>query len=155
MTINDHWGVSAMDENHKSTRQLIHYLVRSASGGSNYLLNVGPTALGQILPVHAQRLRDVGQWLAGQGESIYGTRAGQVAPTPDVVTTRRGDTHYIHALNYVSDCVTLKGLGGQGYRATLLRDGSVIKSAEQGDTLVLTIPPAQRDPFDTVVKINK
>ena len=155
MTINDHWGVSAMDENHKSTRQLIHYLVRSASGGSNYLLNVGPTALGQILPVHAQRLREVGQWLAGQGESIYGTRAGQVAPTPDVVTTRRGDTHYIHALNYVSDCVTLKGLGGQGYRATLLRDGSAVQSAEQGDTLVLTIPPAQRDPFDTVVKISK
>ena len=153
MTINDHWGVHTGDENHKSTRQLIHYLVRSASGGANYLLNVGPTAGGEILPAHAQRLREVGQWLATNGAAVYGTRAGKLAPSADVVSTSKGDIHYVHALNYVSDCVKLKGLSGN-YQSTLLRDGSPVKSAVKDDALVLTIPPEQRDPINTVVVLT-
>jgi len=153
MTINDHWGVHTGDENHKSTRQLIHYLVRSASGGANYLLNVGPTAAGEILPAHAQRLRAVGQWLATNGTSVYGTRAGKLAPSADVVSTNKGDIHYVHVLNYVSDCVTLTGLSGN-YQATLLHDGSPVKSAVKDDALVLTIPPEQRDPINTVVELK-
>lgn len=153
MTINDHWGVHTGDENHKSTRQLIHYLVRSASGGANYLLNVGPTAAGEILPAHAQRLRAVGQWLATNGAAVYGTRAGKLAPSADVVSTSKGDIHYVHVLNYVSDCVKLKGLSGN-YQATLLRDGSPVKSAVKDDALVLTIPPEQRDPINTVVELK-
>ena len=153
MTINDHWGVHTGDENHKSTRQLIHYLVRSASGGANYLLNVGPTAAGEILPAHAQRLRAVGQWLATNGTSVYGTRAGKLAPSADVVSTSKGDIHYVHVLNYVSDCVTLKGLSGN-YQATLLRDGASVKSVVKDDTLILTIPPEQRDPINTVVELK-
>ena len=153
MTINDHWGVHTGDENHKSTRQLIHYLVRSASGGANYLLNVGPTAAGEILPAHAQRLRAVGQWLATNGDAVYGTRAGKLAPSADVVSTSKGDIHYVHVLNYVSDCVTLKGLSGN-YQATLLRDGASVKSVVKDNTLVLTIPPEQRDPINTVVELK-
>lgn len=153
MTINDHWGVHTGDENHKSTRQLIHYLVRSASGGANYLLNVGPTAAGEILPAHAQRLRAVGQWLATNGDAVYGTRAGKLAPSADVVSTNKGDIHYVHVLNYVSDCVTLTGLSGN-YQATLLRDGASVKSVVKDDTLILTIPPEQRDPINTVVELK-
>ncbi|NJM40364.1 MAG: alpha-L-fucosidase [Anaerolineae bacterium] len=61
MTINSYWGGSHIDEDHKSTRTLLHYLMRSVAAGANYLLNVGPTAQGQILPIHAQRLRQVGR----------------------------------------------------------------------------------------------
>ena len=154
MTLNQHWGYSAGDEDHKSARQLIHYLVRSASGGANYLLNVGPTPLGEILPVHAQRLREVGAWLVANGDSVYGTRAGKIAPTANVVSTSNGDVHYIHALNYVSDCVRLEGLAPQPYAATLLRDGSPVKQTVMGNTLVLTIPPDKRDLADTVVKLT-
>ncbi|MFN8440733.1 MAG: alpha-L-fucosidase [Caldilineaceae bacterium] len=153
MTINDHWGVHNGDNNHKSTRQLIHYLVRSASAGANYLLNVGPTALGEILPVHAQRLRQVGTWLARNGESIYGTRAGKIAASADTVSTSKGDVHYIHSLNYVSDCVKLPGVSGN-YRATLLSDGSPVQTEATEGALVLTIPAEQRDPFATVVKLT-
>ncbi len=59
MTINDSWGVDSRDDNHKSTRQLIHILTRCASQGANYLLNTGPTASGEILPVHVNRLQTI------------------------------------------------------------------------------------------------
>ena len=157
MTLNGNWGYHSTDEDHKSTRQLIHYLVRSASGGANYLLNVGPTPQGEILPMHAQRLREVGAWLAVNGEGVYGTRSGRIAPTADSVSTSNGAVRYVHALNYVSDCITVKLPSTHPVQATLLRDGSPLTmQSSQSDgvtTLKIYIPPNQRDPFDTVVKI--
>ncbi|MCL5997414.1 MAG: alpha-L-fucosidase, partial [Chloroflexi bacterium] len=154
MTINDHWGVHAGDENHKSTRHLIHTLVRSASAGSNFLLNVGPTALGEILPEHARRLREMGAWLRLNGESIYGTRVGAVMATPDVVSTSKDGVHYVHVLDDISDCVTLKIVPKSVKNAVLLRDGSPVKMAWQDDAVVLTMPYYQREDVDTVVKLT-
>ncbi len=91
MTINDTWGVHNGDDNHKSTHKLVQNLVKSAGMNANYLLNVGPTALGEILPLHVQRLQEMGAWLRANGEGIYGTRAG-VITSPDGVSTRRGST---------------------------------------------------------------
>jgi alpha-L-fucosidase len=110
MTINDHWFHIAGSVNYKSTQQLVSNLVRSASAGANYLLNVGPLETGEIVPTHASRLRGVGAWLKDNGESIYGTRAGIVPPTPVSVSTRKGDTHYVHILKNMSDSVTLSGV---------------------------------------------
>ena len=156
MTINDNWGVNEQDKNHKSTGQLVRTLVRAASAGANYLLNVGPTALGEILPTHAERLRAVGQWLTLYGESIYGTRAGRMMPAPDgsMVSTCKSDMHYVHALQYISDCVMLRDVPGDVTRATLLKDGSPVNFAMKGNNLVLTIPPHQRDIMDTVIRLE-
>src|SRR6185436_13788714 len=106
-------------QNHKSPLALVHTLARAASVGANLLLNVGPTALGEILPIHAERLRAVGEWLALHGETIYATRAGVIPPSPSTssgggwstfVSTCRGETHYLHLLHYLSDCITLPDL---------------------------------------------
>ncbi len=102
MTINDNWGVNSGDDNHKSTRRLLHNLIKSASINGNYLLNVGPTALGEILPVHVNRLHEMGVWLKKNGEAIYGTRAGFIS-SPDGVSTSKGNTHFVHVLNDNSD----------------------------------------------------
>jgi alpha-L-fucosidase len=151
MTINDHWGYSATDNNTKTTRHLVHLLVRSASVGGNYLLNVGPTALGEIVPLHAERLRGVGEWLKTNGESVYGTRAGAIPMTAVSVSTRKGDTHYVHVLDYTSDSVKLKDVPETVSQARLLRTGESVpmERNERGVTLVL--PATQRDPIDTVV----
>jgi len=159
MTINDNWGIHFADENHKSTRQLIHTLVKSASMNGNYLLNVGPTAQGTILPQHAKRLREMGMWLKLNGSSIYGTRAGVIPFTKDTVSTFKtlpdrspgGGSHFIHVLNYTSDCLGLQDVPETILSAYLLRDGSPIKAERRGKDFILTIPPDVRDPFDTVV----
>ena len=154
MTINDHWGICTSDENHKSTQRLLHLLVRAASAGANLLLNVGPTASGEILPVHAQRLRGMGGWMEVNGPSIYHTRAGGIPPTSATVSTSRDQTHYVHVLDYSSDCVRLEGAPGTVSSATLLRDRSPVKMDWQESALVLTIPAEQRDPVDTVIVLE-
>ena len=153
MTINDNWGIHFDDENHKSTRLLVHTLARTASLGGNFLLNIGPTAQGTILPQHARRLRDIGMWLKLNGESIYGTRAGLIPPIKDMVSTCKDDAHYLHLLSYSSDCAKVTGVPGTLANARLLRDGTPIKLERNEDDLILTIPGDLRDPIDTVVHL--
>ncbi|HEY8535618.1 MAG TPA: alpha-L-fucosidase, partial [Vicinamibacterales bacterium] len=73
-TINGSWGFNLQDRRHKSTRDLVHLLVKAAGYNSNFLLNVGPMPNGKIQEEHRQRLAEIGQWLQAHGEAIYGTR---------------------------------------------------------------------------------
>jgi len=76
-TLNDTWGFKTQDHNWKSAEDLVFKLVDIVSKGGNYLLNVGPDALGRIPAPSVERLRAVGAWLAVNGEAIYGC-----GPTP-------------------------------------------------------------------------
>jgi alpha-L-fucosidase len=120
--------------------------------GGNYLLNVGPTAAGEILPVHADRLRRVGHWLDRHGESIYSTRAG-VVYGPGVVSTRRDNTHFVHVLEYNSDYARLTGVP-MGVNSAALLDGSSVKMFTKDEETVLVIPAELRDPYCTVVRLR-
>ncbi|MBK9745269.1 MAG: alpha-L-fucosidase [Chloroflexi bacterium] len=151
MTINDHWGYSSADRNTKLPRRLVELLARSASVGANYLLNVGPTAEGQIVPLHAARLRSVGAWLRVNGESIYGTRAGVIAPTAASVSTHAGSMHYVHVLNPISDELVLTGVPETVSSARLLRDDTPLELYRRGAETVVALPFELCDPLDTVV----
>ena len=76
-TINHTWGFRKDDTDWKSPGQIAFKLVDIVSKGSNYLLNVGPTAEGVIPPVSQDILRTVGRWLQTNGEAVYGA-----SPTP-------------------------------------------------------------------------
>jgi alpha-L-fucosidase len=152
MTINDNWGIHQADDNHKSTRLLLRNLLKSASMNANYLLNVGPTAQGEILPVHVRRLAEIGAWLRANGEAVYGARAGEIA-TPDGVSTCKGDVHYVHALTYNTDRVSLDHLPEGVTQATLL-NGAPLKLGQANARWYVTVPAEQRDPLATVIKLS-
>jgi len=162
MTINDHWGWSREDRNTRSARRLVHVLAKSAAVGGNLLLNVGPTPEGEIPALHQERLREVGRWLARAGESIYYTRAGVIPATREYVSTLRHDRHFIHILDYVSDCVILTGAPQHIQRARLAasntdleieREGANFFVSDANDRTTIYIPPELRDPLDTVIEL--
>ncbi len=65
--------------------------------GGNLLINVGPSADGQLPLAQVVRLTALGWWLRVNGDAIYGTRAGGTSVCADgrpVAFTRRGDTAY-------------------------------------------------------------
>ncbi len=79
-TLNHSWGYHRLDYNWKPARQLLRHLVDNASRGGNYQLNVGPTGAGVFQPAAIRRLREIGAWMAANGEAVHGTRP---APYPE------------------------------------------------------------------------
>jgi alpha-L-fucosidase len=66
------WGY-LQETGYKSVSTLIHGLVDIVSKNGCLLLNVGPRADGEIPDEAKERLLAIGQWLALNGEAIYGT----------------------------------------------------------------------------------
>ena len=61
------------DAGYKSVTTLIHNLVDNVSKNGYMLLNVGPTALGEIPEPARECLLGIGDWLEVNGEAIYDT----------------------------------------------------------------------------------
>jgi alpha-L-fucosidase len=96
----------------------------------------------------------MGEWLKINGESIYSTRAGVIQPRADVVSTRKGDTHYVHLLENLSDWVRLPGVPDTVTSAHLLSDDSAVEMKRAGDQVILSVPEDRRDALDTVVVLQ-
>ena len=84
------------DQNYKSVDELIRYLVSTAGRDANLLLNVGPQPDGNIPAAALERLAAMGEWLAVNGETIYGTRSTLVKPQPWGVTTHKDNKMWLH-----------------------------------------------------------
>ncbi len=152
-TINRAWGYNKSDTRYKSTRELIHYLVRAAGHNANFLLNVGPRPDGTIQPEFVQRLREMGVWLRTNGESIYGTRQGPLPPRDWGVSTQKVDKVYLHILKLEDDVLALPQGPRKFTRFTRL-DGKAVEHLETKWGTLVRLPLDSRDPYDTVVVLQ-
>jgi alpha-L-fucosidase len=107
-TINDSWGFNITDRNHKSTKALVHYLVKASGYGANFLLNIGPMPNGQVQPEFVERLEAMGNWLSKNGETIYGSRPGFLKPQSWGAITEKGNKVYLHLLNTTEEKLLLR-----------------------------------------------
>lgn len=107
MTMNTSWGYKWYDENWKSSEDLVKMLVDIASKGGNFLLNVGPTAEGEIPGPSVERLKEIGSWMQKNGESIYGTSASPFFKLPwgrcTVKKVKGGTNYYLHVFDWPRD----------------------------------------------------
>jgi alpha-L-fucosidase len=175
MTINNSWGFNAKDSDWKSPETLLRNLIDIASKGGNYLLNVGPTAEGVIPEPEAARIREIGRWLAVNGDAIYGSgptpfgdEDGGPSPTekdkkgrPMFVpkwewrcTTKPGKL-YIHLFKWPGTTFTLSGVKANYGKAYLLADPlRPLAVSQHGMELTVTLPEHAPDPIASVLCIE-
>jgi alpha-L-fucosidase len=159
MTMNDTWGFKSYDHNWKSTETLLRNLVDIASKGGNYLLNVGPTCLGEIPEPSVERLKEIGTWMKVNGESIYATTASPFYRLPWGRCTKKlregGATLYLHVFDWPGDGKLLvPGLRNEVRSAWLLATDKTLRATADDSGVVVEVPSERLDPLDTVVVIE-
>jgi alpha-L-fucosidase len=163
MTVNNHghWGYNKHDTKFKSTQTLVRNLADIASKGGNYLLNVGPTASGEVVGPEADALRAVGKWMKTNGESIYGTTASPFEVTPAWGrVTRKGKTLYLHVFDWPRDGRLVAPLPttGKPSGAHLLADESKkplsVQLGEEEPVVITGLPAEAPDADDSVIVLQ-
>jgi alpha-L-fucosidase len=100
ITLGDAWGYVPND-NFKSSQKIIHTLIEIVAKGGNLVLGIGPTAEGEFLPQHIERLKAIGDWLRQFGEGIYNTRSLDNFKSGDIYFTRAKEK-YAYALPLIT-----------------------------------------------------
>ncbi len=160
MTMNGTWGFRSDDHNWKSATKLIRNLIDIASKGGNYLLNVGPTAKGQIPTPSVERLNAIGAWMKKNGASIYGTQASLFKETPWGRCTHKelknGQTRlFLHVFTWPSDGkLAVPNLGKQPVAARLLDGGQQLEVRQESKNIVIALPNQAPDAIATVVVLD-
>lgn len=146
-TMNGMWGYKITDQDYKSPKTLIHYLVKAAGKDANLLMNIGPQPNGELPSVALERLAAVGDWMKVYGETIYGTRGGCIAPHPWGVTTQKGNKLYVHILDLQDKALFLPLEGKKVKQAVSFADRQPLKfqKCEGGVMLYLAAIPTEVD----------
>jgi alpha-L-fucosidase len=105
MTMGKSWAHNPDETDWKAPGELLHNLTAAASRGGNYLLNVGPTALGTFPPEAVERLDAIGRWMDIYQEAIHGTIYKPLGYLSWGSATRKGDQLYLFIFDWPADGV--------------------------------------------------
>lgn len=163
VTMNNNWGYSRNDRFFKPSSMLIKKLVECVSKGGNLLLNVGPDAKGNIPAQSLSILADIGAWMRGNSESIYGCgKAGMEKPDVGRIT-RKGNKLYYHLFENTVGCMPLMGLKREQIeKIRMLSTGAEVPIAKgwiydnYPDVVFADLgpDPVLPDPVDTVLEVT-
>lgn len=151
IVIGGKWGWGG-DSVPMDLRQAISLLTRCAGGNGNLALNIGPDGDGEMMPPHAQRYREIGQWLKKHGDTIYGSNGGPYMPGPWGAATYKGDTLYLHVLANWSGKFDLPALPAKVVSAESLTGGQVKVVQKKGRLKVKM--SGELDPISSVIAIK-
>lgn len=159
MTMNGTWGFKSKDHKWKSTETLIRNLIEIASKGGNYLLNVGPTAEGEIPAPSIERLKQIASWMKTNGEAIYGTTASPFRRLPwgrcTVKKHATGDILYFHVFDWPADGkLTIPGLSAKVAQARTLGGETVAATNNRQGGITIAVGNQPVDPIATVVALD-
>jgi len=152
------WGYATDDTTNRSTKELIHLLVKAAGLGSNLLLNIGPTPEGEVRPAHRQRLMEIGGWMRTYGKTIYGTRKSWMKPSEWGVAVEKENVVYLHILysEKLSKHLTLNNCPKNITKAGWFVSGKAVtfRSKNNSGEISFELPDLKPDAIDQVIVIN-
>ncbi len=172
------WGYNKLtpDEDYMTTNELVDYLVDIVSKGGNLLINIGPKADGTIPAIMQDRLQGIGNWLAVNGEGIYGTKPWKVygeGPTTeevgswgrkeaeygfkagDIRYTRKGKVLYAIMLEWPGNEITLTSLKDKKIKKlSLLGSKEKIQWKQTDAGITVKLPPAPLSPYANTLKLE-
>ncbi len=153
-TINGSWGFNLKDRKHKSEKELVQYLVKAAGYGSNLLLNVGPMPNGKIQEEHVESLKKIGNWVKQNGQTIYNTKRGPIAPSDEIASTQNGNIVYIHLLDNKKSEYNIEGFKSKFKKITYLRSGNKVSIKKSKEGLSIRLDDKEIDHIDTILKME-
>ncbi len=153
-TINGSWGFNLKDRKHKSEKELVQYLVKAAGYGSNLLLNVGPMPNGKIQEEHIESLKKIGNWVKQNGQTIYNTKRGPIAPSDEIASTQNGNIVYIHLLDNKKSEYNIEGFKSKFKKITYLRSGNKVSIKKSKEGLSIRLDDKEIDHIDTILKME-
>ncbi|ASA23496.1 alpha-L-fucosidase [Paenibacillus donghaensis] len=131
----------------------IHHLIHTVTRDGNYLLNVGPTAAGEIEERQIDLLHQVGNWIDLYAHTIYGTRGGPFQPSEWGGATYSGHSIYLHITSWPDKQLILPKwkqpiIEWRGHNV------NVINVVETDNEIVVSVPNDQKDEIDTIVELQ-
>jgi alpha-L-fucosidase len=142
-----HWS-HVPDEIYKDKNKLLDMLIDIVAKGGTLAMNVPPMANGKFPQQSIDILEYIGRWLKVNGEAIYSTRAvdGMAYKQGDnIYLTRSKDNAFVYAIHvgWPHDTVAIEGIQAKdGSQVTMLGCKDALLWENDGDKLIITIPPA-------------
>lgn len=128
LTLNNNWGYAKNKPwDYKTSENVIHMLAECVSKGGNMLINVGPNAKGEIPKDSVRVLKEVGEWMRVNSDSIYGCGKSEFAKPEWGRYTQNGKMLYAHIYDRRVGSFFFEGLEGKVKKVRLLEDGSEMR----------------------------
>lgn len=159
MTMGSSWGYKSWENKWKSPETLIRNLCDIASKGGNYLLNIGPDALGEVPQPSVDALKAIGVWMKTNSEAIYATKASPLGSFDwgrCTQKTENGNTIlYFSVFNWpTTGKLEIPGVSQKIKSAKLLAGSKNLKTTSGKEGLTVFLPEKAPDAVASVVKIE-
>ncbi|MDR1883280.1 MAG: alpha-L-fucosidase [Prevotella sp.] len=156
----------------KTPYDLIEMTVKANSLDGNFVINFGPDDKGNIRPEETRIAKDIGNWMAVNGEAVYGTHHSVLDKHDWGYSTQKGDKIYLSVFNKpMNDLLRVKAPGSKDKemvyviesakflstkKPAMIRDGGRDKNGSCYYDIVI---PAEiektREPFVIEIRLKK
>ncbi len=129
-----------------SSTELIYLLVDIVSKNGNLLLNVGPKPDGTIPEIQLNRLKDLGDWMAINGDAIYDTTPWEKSETKtasgkEVRFTQKEGKLYAILLGIPDKKESIQDLElKKSQQIRILGEDTALKWRKDGNTTEISFP---------------